>query len=257
MLLHAVIEGHGPRLALLHPVGLHGGFLAPLASRLVGCYQVMRIDLRGHGESPLEPLGHSMADFADDVHDTLQAHGFAPCALGGFSFGSMTAQELAIRHPSDVSALLAIAGPCSYDTTRRATIAARGIDSLAYGMSAVIDATMERWFTPAFRQSPEALAARTYLLERDPRGWAQGWKAISGLDTEPRLNQLRIPELCVAGECDVSSTPAAVRRIADAIPGARYEVLPGAPHMLFIEQLDATAAVMMRFLNALHDHRAA
>jgi 3-oxoadipate enol-lactonase len=61
----------------------------------------------------------------------------------------------------------------------------------------------------------------------------------------------------VAGECDVSSTPAAVRRIADAIPGARYEVLPGAPHMLFIEQLEATAAVMMRFLGSLPSHRTA
>jgi 3-oxoadipate enol-lactonase len=198
-----------------------------------------------------------MADFADDVHETLQAHGFAPCALGGFSFGSMTAQELAIRHPSDVCALLALAGPCSYDAPRRAAIAARGTDSLAQGMTAVIDATMERWFKPAFRQSPAALAAREYLLNRDPRGWAQGWKAISGLDTEPRLHQLRIPALCVAGECDVSSTPAAVRRIADAIPGARYEVLPGAPHMLFIEQLDATAAVMMRFLKSLPSHRTA
>jgi pimeloyl-ACP methyl ester carboxylesterase len=257
MLLHTAIEGHGPRVALLHPVGLHGGFLAPLARRLARHYQVMRIDLRGHGESPLQPLGHSMADFADDVHETLRAHGFAPCALGGFSFGSMTAQELAIRHPSDVCALLALAGPCTYDAPRRAAIAARGTDSLAQGMAAVIDATMERWFTPAFRQSAEALAAREYLLARDPRGWAQGWKAISGLDTEPRLHQLRIPALCVAGECDVSSTPTAVRRIADAIPGACYVELPGAPHMLFIEQLDATAAVMMRFLGSLPSHRTA
>jgi pimeloyl-ACP methyl ester carboxylesterase len=251
MQLHAVIEGSGPRLALLHPVGLNGRFLAPLAHRLAPHFTVMRIDLRGHGESALEPLASSMAEFADDVHETLLAHRFAPCAVAGFSFGSMTAQELAIRHPASVSALIALAGPCTFDDSLRAALAMRGTDALAHGMDAVIDATMARWFTPEFRLTPDALAARQHLLDSDPRGWAQGWLAISRLDTLPRLSELRIPALCVAGERDVSSTPSDVRKIAAAIPGAAYQEMPGAPHMLFIEQPDETAKRLIAFLTGL------
>jgi len=257
MTLHTALDGTGPKLALLHPVGLHGGFLQPLSRRLSNRFQVMRIDLRGHGASPLDPPSLTMADFANDVHQTLHQEGFAPCAVAGLSFGSMVAQELAIQHPADVSALIALAGPCTWEAHQRPAIAARGTDALAHGMSAVLDATMARWFTPEFRQSAEALEARDTLLQRDPRGWAHAWKAISGLDTEARLRELRIPALCVAGERDVSATPEAVRRIAAAIPGARYAELSGAPHMLFIEQPDAVAALIAEFLGELSQLRPA
>ena len=255
MLLHHTTEGTGPRLLLLHPVGLHGGFLAPIAERLSKRFTVMRIDLRGHGQSALEPFAHSIDDFADDVHETLGQAGFGPCAVAGFSFGGMTAQALAIRHPDDVSALIALAGPCTQDEAKRPTIAARGTDALAHGMQAVLEATMQRWFTPGFMQSAEAQAARTYVAQRDPRGWAQGWKAIAALHTEPHLRALRMPALCVAGELDVSAPPDIVRRIANAIPGARFEVLAGAPHMLFIEQPDQVSAIIANFLEGLEAKR--
>jgi 3-oxoadipate enol-lactonase len=49
----------------------------------------------------------------------------------------------------------------------------------------------------------------------------------------------------------VSSTPSDVRKIAAAIPGAVYEEMPGAPHMLFIEQPDETAKRLISFLTSL------
>jgi 3-oxoadipate enol-lactonase len=71
---------------------------------------------------------------------------------------------------------------------------------------------------------------------------------MSKIDTLPRLGAIRAPALCVAGELDKSSPPPVVKAIADAIPGARYAELPGAPHMIFIEQPDETARVIGAFL---------
>jgi pimeloyl-ACP methyl ester carboxylesterase len=52
----------------------------------------------------------------------------------------------------------------------------------------------------------------------------------------------------MVGELDKSSPPPVVRKIADAIPGARFAVIPGAPHMPFIEQPAETARVVGSFL---------
>jgi pimeloyl-ACP methyl ester carboxylesterase len=112
----------------------------------------------------------------------------------------------------------------------------------------VLAATLERWFTPGFRAAGRADAATARLLSNDVEGWAQAWHAMAAIDTLPRLGSVRVPTLCLAGECDVSSPPAAMKEVAAAIPGARYAELAGAPHMLFIEQPAETARVLGDFL---------
>jgi 3-oxoadipate enol-lactonase len=248
MILNHAVEGAGRSVLLLHPVGIDLSFLAPLAALLAKHYRVMRMDLRGHGGSPLMPLAHDLGDFADDVHDTLAHSGFGPCAVVGFSFGGMVAQTLALRHAADVSALIPCAGPCTQTPEGRIVAASRGTDALERGMGVVLEAAMDRWFTPAFRASGGADAAEKYLRERDPCGWAQGWKAIAAIDTLPHLPQVCVPTLCIAGELDKSSPPEKVKMIADAVPGAQFRVVAGAPHMLFIEQPEAVAQEIIAFL---------
>ena len=248
MILNHTTQGAGRRVLLLHPVGIDLTFLQPLAALLATRYRVMRMDLRGHGASPLLPLADGLADFADDVHDTLGQTDFAPCAVVGFSFGGMVAQTLALRHPADVAALIPCAGPCTQSPEGRLIAAARGSDALEGGMAVVLEAAMERWFTPAFRAAGGADSARACLLACDVRGWAQGWRAIAAIDTQPLLPTLRMPVLCIAGDVDKSAPPHVVKMIADAIPGAQFKVIPGAPHMLFIEQPQAVAQAISAFL---------
>ena len=248
MILHHVIDGTGRPVVLLHPVGLDLTFLQPLVALLASRCRVMRMDLRGHGRSPLMPLARGLEDFADDVHETLVHKGFAPCALVGFSFGGMVAQTLALRHPGDVDALVACACPGSLAPENRAIARARGDEAEGGGMRAVLEATLERWFTVPFRAQGGDAAARARLLSDDPHGWAQGWRAIAAIDNLSRLASLRVPALCIAGELDKSSPPHIVQAIAEAIPGARFRVIPGAPHMLFIEQPQAVAREILAFL---------
>ncbi len=208
----------------------------------------MRMDLRGHGRSPLLPLAEGLEDFAEDVHATLVQQGFAPCAVVGFSFGGMVAQTLALRHPADVAALVPCACPGTLTEKNRRIAAERAADAERGGMAAVLEATLARWFTQAFRDSGQDAGARERLLSDDPRGWAQGWRAIARIDNLPFLPTIRAPALCIAGELDKSSPPRVVSAIASAIPGAGFKVIPGAPHMLFIEQPQAVAQELISFL---------
>jgi 3-oxoadipate enol-lactonase len=246
--LHHEIVGSGPNVVLLHPVGLDLTFLAPVATALSKEFTVLSVDQRGHGKSPAVAKAMLLADYADDLHELLNAIGFIPAAVTGFSFGGMVAQELALDHPADLSALIIVASRASLPAQARPVAQARGDDARAQGMSAVLDATLNRWFTLAFRAAGEDEAARVRLLSDDVEGWAQAWHAMANVETLPRLSTIRVPTLCLAAELDESSPPDAVREMATAIPGAHYAELKGAPHMLFIEQPQETAKVIGEFL---------
>jgi 3-oxoadipate enol-lactonase len=247
--LHHEIVGHGPNVVLLHPVGLDLTFLTPVAELLSKDFTVLNVDQRGHGQSPASPAANSLNDFADDLHALLDDIGFAPAAIAGFSFGGMVAQTLALSYPDDVTALVVCASRATLPAQGRAISQARGDDARVGGIAAVLEATLDRWFTPEFRAAGKDAAARARLLSDDVEGWARAWHAMAYVETLPRLPKLRMPTLCLAGEFDKSSAPDVVRQMANAIPGARYAELPGAPHMLFIEQPRETARVIAEFLH--------
>jgi 3-oxoadipate enol-lactonase len=248
LLLHHQIDGHGARVLLLHPVGLDLTAFDALVTEMRGRYQILRVDLRGHGRSPTAAAPLDLADYAADVHETLTALQFAPAAVVGFSFGGMIAQTLVLDHGSDVSALVVGACPATLGDDARAAMIERGAAAERGGMAAVVDSTLQRWFTQSFLDSGAADAIRQRLLQDDERAWAAAWSAIARLDTLPRLHDVVVPTLCLAGEHDVSAPPRVVQAVADAIPRARFGVIEGAPHMLFIERPHDTAAEIVSFL---------
>ena len=91
---------------------------------------------------------------------------------------------------------------------------------------------------------------RERLLSTDVRGWADAWTRDGDDRYRAALGEIKVPTLCLVGEFDKSSPPPVGAKIADAIPGARFAVIPGAPHMPFIEQPAETARVVGDFLRA-------
>jgi 3-oxoadipate enol-lactonase len=89
---------------------------------------------------------------------------------------------------------------------------------------------------------------RERLLADDVQGWAAAWHAISELDTEPRLGEIRVPTLVMTGEVDVSAPVARARAMAERIPGAVLHVVAGAPHMAPLERPDLFNPPVLDFL---------
>jgi 3-oxoadipate enol-lactonase len=246
--LHYRIDGAGPHLVLLHPVGLDQTCFQSIVTELSRRFTVLRVDLRGHGASPAPDPRAELADYAADVHAVLGCLQFAPAAVAGFSFGGMVAQELALAHPSDVSALVLGACPSTLPPDARAAMRERGFLAEREGMAAVVDTTLERWFTERLLHTALADPVRQRLLTDDVHGWATAWTAISNVETSERLRTIRVPTLCLAAGADRSTPPAMLRTIADNIPAARFVVIPDAPHMVFIEQPQAVASAISGFL---------
>jgi 3-oxoadipate enol-lactonase len=209
------------------------------------------MDLPGHGGSPSPGADPTLEDYTADVHATLVSLDFAPAAVVGFSFGGILAQVLALDHPEDVSALVISACASTFTDEGRRILADRGALAEREGMSAVVDGTLARWFSAACRERAEDRAVRERLLGMDPRRWADAWRAMSAVDTAPRLGAITVPTLCLAGEADQSAPPDTLRAIASRISGARLEVVPQAPHMLFLEYPQVVADVLSNFLLGL------
>jgi 3-oxoadipate enol-lactonase len=119
-------------------------------------------------------------------------------------------------------------------------------------MAALVEGVIERWFTPTFRQeNPEAVErmART-LRETDPAGYAGCCAAIRDMDLRDRLPSIAAPTLVVAGAEDPATPPEHGRLIADAVPGARFEVVPNAAHIANVERPERITQLILTHLEA-------
>lgn len=246
--LHYELEGQGDTVLLLHPVGLDLACWDTLAGELRRGYRVLRVDLRGHGRSETPPPPYSLEGFAADVDGLLQQLGVASAHVVGLSMGGMVAQLLALDYPEDVLSLVLADTSSTLTPEGRRAMVARGEAAEDGGMKAVLQSTLERWFTPEFMGSEVVDSVRHRLLTDDVVGWAATWRAISELDTEKRLSEIQVPTLVMTGEIDVSAPVARAQAMASLIPGARLHIVPGAPHMAPLEAPERFNPPLIEFL---------
>lgn len=246
-------RGSGEVIALLHPVGVDRTIWEPLMAALEGGYRLIAIDFRGHGESDVPAAGFTLGDLAGDVAELLDAlGGDGRVVVAGCSMGGMVAQELALARPDRLKALVLANTAHTLPDQGRAMMRQRA-ETARRGMPALVDVTIERWFSAGFRErEPAAVeAVRAQLLRDDPIVHAWSWQAISELHTAPHLAGLDLPALVVTGEADVSTPPANAKAIAEAIPGATCRIAPDAGHMLPIEQPALLAGWIDDFVSGL------
>ena len=242
------IDGEGPTVLLLHPVGLDSACWGAQVAALAPRFRVLRVDLRGHGRSDTPPPPYSLSDFGADVHTLLRQLRVAPAHVVGLSLGGMVAQVLALEHPEDVRSLVLADTNSTLGPEVRRAMVERGEAARRDGMTSILDSTLSRWFTPSFMESEIVAETRKRLLADDVEGWAAAWRAISELDTEPRLSEIRVPTLVIIGENDLSVPVSRARAMADRIPGAAFHVVPGAPHMAPLERPDLFNPPLLAFL---------
>jgi pimeloyl-ACP methyl ester carboxylesterase len=245
-------SGVGKPIVLLHPIGLDGTFWARVARGLEANFSVYRPDMPGHGRTTLGERPKTTADYAAEVARFIAERCAKAHAVVGLSFGGMIAQEVALNHGSCLERLVLCGCTATFTAKARPAIRERGALAEREGMGAVVQSTLERWFTPGFLASGKAEAVRHRLETDDPVAWAAAWSAISRHDAQSRLASLRIPTLCIAGERDLAAPVEAMRVMAEAIPGATFQVLSGAPHMMHIESPEALVAALLPFLRQAH-----
>ncbi|QMU76740.1 alpha/beta fold hydrolase [Streptacidiphilus sp. PB12-B1b] len=244
----------GPRggvpVVLLHPAGLDLGYWDRHIAALRPAYDVVALDLPGHGGSPGGPRDWPLERVTATVAAFLRGLGIPAAHVVGISVGGMIAQSLALAEPELVRSLVLIGTAASFSEEGRAAIRDRARQARTEGMEAMLPATFARWFTSqALTDRPELIdRATTTLLADDPQVHAAVWDMVAELDLAPRLGRIACPTLVLVGESDPSTPLAAARELTDGITGARLHTLPDASHLAPLERPELTIAHLLPFL---------
>ncbi|MBY4891482.1 3-oxoadipate enol-lactonase [Rhodobacteraceae bacterium N5(2021)] len=247
--LHVQVDGpdDGPAVVFGNSLGTDLRLWDPVVPLLPKGLRLIRYDKRGHGLStcPAPPYGMgALVRDAERVMDALEAR---DALFVGLSIGGLIAQGLAAKRLDLVRAVVLSNTAAKIGT--RAMWDERIAALRAGGLASMSDAIMERWFSPAFRNSP-AVAPWKRMVETCPEdGYAGCSAAIAGSDFYSTTAALRLPALVIAGDRDGATPPDLVRELADLIPGSRFELMRGAGHLPCVEQPEAYATHLTAFLN--------
>ena len=215
-------------------------------------FRVIRYDSRGHGRSDAPEGPYSMELLTDDAAALIDHLDLGPVHLCGLSKGGMVAQMMGSRHPERVKSLCiadsAAFMPAKDVWEQRIAMVREG------GMRAVVDATVDRWFTKPgqLRIPDEVEKVRAMILATPPAGFIACGQAIKTMDLRDSIRTITAPSLVICGEEDTGTTPAQAREIAESIPGAVLELIPHAAHFVNVEQ---PAAFTNALLKHLIEHR--
>jgi 3-oxoadipate enol-lactonase len=244
-------RGTGRPLVLLHPIGVDRSWWDEYAEHWAASYDVIAIDICGHGDSSVVTSPVTLAEHAADVAAVLRKECVSGATLLGVSMGGMIAQRVAIQFPELVGALILCGTAGGFPDEVRPRILARGDMDRRGAMSEVIDDTIARWFAADTPRPDLVQACRARLAADDWYSWSANWRAISLLDNLGELSGVNVPALVVAGDADASIPPAVSQKIADALPDSRFVVVRGAAHFGAFDMREKFATVFDDFLSSL------
>ena len=280
-------EGRGEPLLLLAggPANSHLTF-HPAFSALADEYEIIYVDYRGRGRSA--PVAdHRTITFEQDVADIealREALGLERLHLYGFSYGGMVAQAYALAHPDRVVSLILANTVHSPEMWQRnheninreianqfpevwdeiVRLRAAGVRSTAPEMQALykVHGPLVRFYNPdnaaKLLSEPGSRNMELYtVFAGDDIEFFIGGEVARLPDFRPRLAELAMPLLVIAGRYDRALYPAYQREFARYVPRAELVMMERSGSFAHIEEPEALLALVRRFLTATAEPRKA
>ncbi|MFH9549846.1 4-carboxymuconolactone decarboxylase [Streptomyces sp. NPDC017435] len=208
-------------------------------------WRVFRFDLPGHGGAPAYPAG-SVSDLAGRLLATLDALGVQRFGYAGCAFGGAVGVELALRHPERVASLALIAASPRFGTADE--FRQRGVIVRTNGLDPIARSSPDRWFTSGFAAAQPAITEWAVQMVRttDPGCYIAACEALAAFDVRAEIGLIGVPTLVLVGSDDQVTGPAEARTLVAGIPDARLAVVPGASHLVPVEQPAAVTDLLVR-----------
>lgn len=252
--LYYEMKGEGNPLLLLHAGVADSRMWDEQFEALAKAYRVIRFDLRGFGRSSMPPGSFSNVE---DVRALLDALETKDVTLLGVSFGGLIALDFALAYPHYASALIlgapsvSGAGPSErirqfWDEEERALEAGDLEGATELNLRLWVDGpqrTAEE-VDPEVRERVREMQLAIFRKEIP--------EDVEEIGLEPaaieRLGEVEIPVLVMVGELDLAEKQALADLLVMEMPYCSKAVIPGAAHMLNMEQADLFNRTVLEFL---------
>ena len=218
-------------------------------SELGSSFRILRYDQRGHGGTEVSRSPCTFDLLADDAARLLDAFDIDRATVIGVSMGAVTALRLAVGHPARLCRVVACDGQWAAPSGAVATWEARIRTATEGGMAALVESTVQRWFTPDFlAANPPVLdKVRRMIRETPLAGFTSCARALQDYDFRIPFSTIDVPTLLIVGGAD-GLLPQVMREMQRTIAGSAFVEIAQAGHLPNVERPEAFNQALRSFL---------
>ena len=249
--LYYETHGQGEPLLLVAGIGYGTWLWAKQIPELSQYFYVIAFDNRGVGRSDKPDSEYTVPLLASDAYELLRTLHIERASLLGVSLGGFIVQQLALDHPEIINKLILCS--TSFGGPNMILPAGEVLQFMAFGAGKdTFQQGLELVFPPEFlKKHPEEIALLTAPMRRNPQpryAYLRQFMAPLNFNSEPRLHELTMPVLVMAGEADRVVPVENSRLLAAKLPNARLVTFPNAGHLFVVERADEVNRIILDFL---------
>ncbi len=229
-------------LLLIHGAG--GSNLSwPPQIRRLSAHTVYAIDLPAHGNSQGYAY-QTIADYSSFLINWLDRMQIQQLHLCGHSMGGAIAMQMALQAPKRIKRLIIIGSAARLKVNPQILELVAHPSTVPKAMEMLLKYSFsETTSTSIIQQTARSLAnTRPSVLYND-------FRACDAFDIGEEVNKISCPTLILVGSEDKMTPPRLGKWLAQSIPQAKYIEIPGAGHMLPLEQPQVVADLIIQFLS--------
>ncbi|MFN2158674.1 MAG: alpha/beta fold hydrolase [Anaerolineales bacterium] len=231
-----------PPIVLIHGAGGSHLFWPPQIRRLPG-HHVFSLDLPGHGKSSGR-VRQSIGAYVQDILDWMDSIGLNRAVFIGHSMGSAIAQTLAIHYPDYVVGLGLIGSGAAFNVNPELLDRTSSPSTFDSGIAIII----KNSFSPTASERLVKLAKKR-ILETNYSVLYADFKVCDNFDEILSVYRITQPTLILCGADDKMTPPRFSIYLNTKIRNSELEIIPHAGHMVMLEQPDAVAISVSKFMD--------
>lgn len=243
------IHGAGEPVLLIHGLGSSSKDWEYQIDDLAKYYQVITLDVRGHGRSTKAAGNYSIKLFADDISTLMSSLNIQSFHVVGLSMGGMIAFQLAVAHPQLLKSMVIVnSGPgfVNANLKIKLKIKLRLFMLIVLPMKSVAKTIAAGLFPANAQQALRDLFVQRFC-ENDKQSYLKSMRALIKWNVCNELNKISCPSLILSADQDYTSVKSK-QEYASQMIRAELQVIKNSHHALPVEKPAEFNQAVLHFL---------